>query len=161
MSPLPPIPAGFRRVVFDVPESQADAVVVSAQAAGAVLLTDSGAPTSPVSIPEALVQTIADGRPREHEFLKALADAPPETAVARATIAKAMNIRPERLHTVAMAPFFRRMNGRLPVPEKTLIDRFIERSRTPTGDVSYRMRPEFREMVVAGLPAGYPAPTQS
>ena len=111
-----PDPRGSRRVVFDVPESQADAIVAPARAVRAVSVGTSMPPV-PVSLPEALVPTIADERPREHEFLKFLAEALPDTAIARATIAKAMNVRPERLHTVAMAPFWRRMNGLRPVRE--------------------------------------------
>ena len=59
-----------------------------------------------------------------------------------------------------MAPFFRRVNARIAVPEKTLIDQFIKRAHIVTGDCSYRLPPEFRKFVYAALGGGDSGPNQ-
>ena len=154
MSTFPPVVPGFRRVVLDVPDGQVDLVIAAAKQVGAVVRHDGGPPMPALSKTEALRLTIANAKPVERSFLEMLVNAAPETAVTRATIAKALSVATDRLHTVAMAPFCRRMNARLAVPENTLIDQFIERARTPNGDWSYRLRAEYREIVITALRAG-------
>lgn len=150
MSELAPLAPDHVRFVIDAPADAVPSILRTVKRVGGLVLRTEGKP-APLADGDALAETIRIATPLQRTALELLLNSG-DRPVPRATLAQHVGVLTEKFHTVAWAPFFKRMNRLVAVPQPTLIDRFIESSRTPRGDdVAYRLRPEFIAFVIAGL----------
>ncbi len=147
MAYLVPRPPERYRFLVDIPIASERSVTAAVQRAGGTIVDALYTPAVPLTEEQAINTAVRNASPTERTFLEMLLNAHP-TAVARETIAAQVERPAAQLHLIAMAPFFRRVNRHLPVKQSVNIDNFIERSRTAEGDVAYRLRPGFKEIVV-------------